>query len=134
MVYTDGVHLVANTLEELHEFASRIGLGRHFYHGVRKGHPHYDLTSEGKKAAAIRAGAWIVDSRRVLLVSKESLNLKIDIATLAKEAVAKYPEKLAEYKSGKKGLLGLFVGEAMKMAKGKADPKELNKKVIEILG
>ena len=33
------------------------------------------------------------------------------------------PEKVAEYKKGKKGLIGLFVGEVKKISKGKADPK-----------
>ena len=33
------------------------------------------------------------------------------------------PDKVAEYKKGKKGLLGLFVGEVKKISKGKADPK-----------
>ena len=32
-------------------------------------------------------------------------------------AVAKYPEKVAEYKGGKKGLIGLFMGEVMKLSK-----------------
>ena len=41
----------------------------------------------------------------------------------ANAAIAKYPEKVAEYKSGKTGLLGLFMGELMKQSKGKADPK-----------
>ncbi|MBI1306267.1 MAG: Asp-tRNA(Asn)/Glu-tRNA(Gln) amidotransferase subunit GatB [Bacteroidetes bacterium] len=39
------------------------------------------------------------------------------------EALAMYPDKIEEYKSGKKGLLGLFMGEVMKLSKGKADPK-----------
>ena len=43
------------------------------------------------------------------------------------EAMNKYPEKVAEYKSGKKGLIGLFMGEVMKLSKGKADPKITNK-------
>ena len=42
------------------------------------------------------------------------------------EAISKYPEKVAEYKSGKKGLIGLFMGEVMKISKGKADPKLAN--------
>lgn len=33
------------------------------------------------------------------------------------------PDKVEEYKKGKKGLLGLFVGEVKKLSKGKADPK-----------
>ena len=43
-----------------------------------------------------------------------------------KEAIAKYPEKVAEYKSGKKGLIGLFMGEVMKISRGQADPKMTN--------
>ena len=35
-------------------------------------------------------------------------------------------EKVAEYKEGKKGLIGLFMGEVMKLSKGKADPKLAN--------
>ena len=42
------------------------------------------------------------------------------------KAIAKYPEKVAEYKSGKKGLIGLFMGEVMKLSKGQADPKLAN--------
>lgn len=55
------------------------------------------------------------------------------IKGLVDEVVAKYPEKVAEYKAGKKGLVGLFVGEVMKASKGKADPKVTNKLVIEKL-
>lgn len=50
------------------------------------------------------------------------------------EAVAKYPEKVKEYQSGKKGLIGLFMGEVMKLSKGKADPKLANQLVREKLG
>ncbi len=41
-------------------------------------------------------------------------------------ALEAYPEKVVEYKNGKKGLLGLFMGEVMKISKGKADPKLTN--------
>ena len=46
------------------------------------------------------------------------------------QAISKYPEKKVEYKNGKKGLLGLFMGEVMKLSKGKADPKLANKLLI----
>lgn len=39
------------------------------------------------------------------------------------QVLAANPEKVAEYKKGKKGLIGLFVGEVKKISKGKADPK-----------
>ena len=48
-------------------------------------------------------------------------------------AVDKYPEKVAEYKGGKKGLIGLFMGEVMKLSRGKADPKLANQLVREAL-
>jgi aspartyl-tRNA(Asn)/glutamyl-tRNA(Gln) amidotransferase subunit B len=53
---------------------------------------------------------------------------------LVEKAIAKYPEKVTEYRNGKTGLLGLFMGEVMKMSQGKADPKianELVKKALE---
>ena len=55
------------------------------------------------------------------------------INDLIGEVLAKFPEKVAEYKGGKVGLLGLFVGEVMKASKGKADPKLTNKLVREKL-
>jgi len=36
-------------------------------------------------------------------------------------------KKIKEYKSGKKGLIGLFVGEVKKLSKGKADMNLVNK-------
>lgn len=50
------------------------------------------------------------------------------------EVLAKYPDKVAEYKAGKVGLIGLFVGEVMKVSGGKADPKITNKLLREKLG
>ncbi|MBC8173477.1 MAG: Asp-tRNA(Asn)/Glu-tRNA(Gln) amidotransferase subunit GatB [Chitinophagales bacterium] len=49
------------------------------------------------------------------------------ITSLIEQALAKYPEKVLEYKKGKKGLLGLFMGEVMKLSGGKADPQMANK-------
>ena len=43
---------------------------------------------------------------------------------------ARFPEKVEEYKNGKKSLSGLFIGEVMKMSKGKIDPKIVNAAVI----
>jgi aspartyl-tRNA(Asn)/glutamyl-tRNA(Gln) amidotransferase subunit B len=55
------------------------------------------------------------------------------IEEIVREVLAKYPDKVAEYHSGKKGLVGLFMGEVMKLSKGKADPKSANKIVQKIL-
>ncbi|KOY86745.1 glutamyl-tRNA amidotransferase [bacterium 336/3] len=56
-----------------------------------------------------------------------------ELLELIKSVLAKYPDKVAEYKNGKKGLQGLFVGEIMKATGGKADPKLTNQLLMEEL-
>tara|TARA_A100001037_G_C15113461_1_gene620218 strand:+ start:256 stop:1698 length:1443 start_codon:yes stop_codon:yes gene_type:complete len=48
-------------------------------------------------------------------------------------ALKKYPDKINEYKSGKKGLIGLFMGEIMRLSRGKADPKMARELLIKKL-
>ena len=55
------------------------------------------------------------------------------INDFVKQAIEKYPDKVVEYKNGKKGLIGLFMGEVMKLSGGKADPKKANQLVQELL-
>lgn len=55
------------------------------------------------------------------------------ISELIDDVLAKMPEKVQEYKNGKKGLAGLFMGEVMKLSKGKADPKEASRILNERL-
>ena len=38
-----------------------------------------------------------------------------------------------EYRNGKKGVLGLFMGEVMRRSQGKADPKRTNQLIREKL-
>lgn len=85
MVYTDGVHLVADTLGELHKFAFSIGLKYCYFEGTRKGHPHYDLLNWKKKALwcgetkqtfikkAYEAGAMNKDRKEILRISQDML-------------------------------------------------------------
>lgn len=49
-----------------------------------------------------------------------------NVTAWVNEVLNKMPEKVMEYKKGKKGLIGLFVGEVRKVSKGKADPKLTN--------
>jgi len=58
----------------------------------------------------------------------EELNLIQDsdsdaIQGIVDAILADFPDKVAAYKSGKKGLMGMFMGEVMKRSHGKADPK-----------
>lgn len=67
---------------------------------------------------------------------KENLLQQSDslmITEIIDQVLAGMAGKVAEYKKGKKGLLALFVGEVMKMSKGKADPKMVNNILLEKL-
>ena len=55
------------------------------------------------------------------------------IMPIIEAVLAKYPDKVKAYQKGKKGLLGMFVGEVMKQTKGKADPKKTNQLIRERL-
>lgn len=70
------------------------------------------------------------------LVNELNLSINSDttfIEEIIDEVLALFPEKVEEYKSGKKGLLGMFVGEVMKRSKGKADPKITNQLIASKL-
>lgn len=55
------------------------------------------------------------------------------LQTLVEEVLAANPEKVEEYRNGKKGLLGMFMGQIMKKTKGKANPKVTTKLLQERL-
>lgn len=56
-----------------------------------------------------------------------------EVMNWVEQALASMPDKVSEYKKGKKGLIGLFVGEVKKISKGKADPKITNQLLLEKL-
>jgi aspartyl-tRNA(Asn)/glutamyl-tRNA(Gln) amidotransferase subunit B len=67
-----------------------------------------------------------------------SLNLiqssdTLEITAWIEQALAGMPDKVSEYRKGKKGLMGLFVGEVKRLSKGKADPKLTNQLLLEKL-
>lgn len=45
------------------------------------------------------------------------------LGELIDSIIVDFPDKVKGYKNGKKGLMGMFMGELMKRSKGKADPK-----------
>ncbi len=45
------------------------------------------------------------------------------ILPIIENILSDFPQKVVEYKKGKKGIMGMFMGEVMKRSKGKADPQ-----------
>jgi len=49
-----------------------------------------------------------------------------ELSGFVDQVLEKFSHQVQAYKKGKKGVLGLFVGEVMKLAKGKADAQKVN--------
>ncbi|CAM4084562.1 aspartyl/glutamyl-tRNA(Asn/Gln) amidotransferase subunit B [Pedobacter westerhofensis] len=49
-----------------------------------------------------------------------------ELSDFADQVLEKFKPQVQAYKNGKKGVMGLFVGEIMKLAQGKADPQKIN--------
>ena len=62
-------HMIADTLDELHEMADRIGVNRKWFQNNSL-HPHYDI-SLGKKMMAIEFGARQIDSKELIKIIQE---------------------------------------------------------------
>lgn len=55
------------------------------------------------------------------------------IKSVVEEVIAENPKAVRDYKSGKKQVIGFFVGQVMKKTKGKANPSIVNKLLRELL-
>ena len=76
------------------------------------------------------------DSDPLLIARQMDLIQESDTDAIMKHVLAaldRYPEKVMEFHNGKKGLVGLFMGEVMKSTGGKADPSLANKMIVQEL-
>jgi len=69
-------HLVADSLEELHTFAIRLGLKRHWFQ-ENASYPHYDVTLE-TRTKAIELGA-LHGNRATIISCARRLKTQLDI-------------------------------------------------------
>ncbi len=82
MIITDGTHIVSTeSFDELHNFVIENKISSHFFHGSKKGHPHYDIPK--KRRAEITSKIILqglrsehdsfafVNSREILIASKK---------------------------------------------------------------
>ena len=101
-----------------------------------------EMTDAGKvnfnNASGKILQALIADPEKTALQIATQLNLLQQSDTGAVETwvvsvIEAMPQKVKEYKSGKKNLLGLFAGEVKKISKGKADMQIVNKLLAEKL-
>lgn len=69
MILLDHVHLVS-TLDdddvELHVFAQKVGLHRHWFQGEGHKFHHYNITTERRRRIALAKGATLVTTRELI--------------------------------------------------------------------
>ena len=57
-----------------------------------------------------------------------------EISAAVDAVLARNPDKVAAYRAGKKGLLGLFTGQVMKATGGRAEPQAVQESIRRKLG
>jgi aspartyl-tRNA(Asn)/glutamyl-tRNA(Gln) amidotransferase subunit B len=72
--------------------------------------------------------AEIIEERGMKQVSDEGI-----LEAIVDDILAAHPQKVAEYQAGKTGLLGFFVGQAMKATHGQGNPKLINEVILRKL-
>jgi aspartyl-tRNA(Asn)/glutamyl-tRNA(Gln) amidotransferase subunit B len=72
--------------------------------------------------------ADVVEERGLKVVSDSSA-----IEAVCAQVIAEQPGQVAQYRSGKKNLIGFFVGQVMKQSRGSADPKLVNAVLTRLL-
>ncbi len=88
-----------------------------------------DSTISGKIAKDVFTKMWSTGKDVDTIIEEEGLKQVTDdkeIESLIDEVIQNNPEQLKQYKSGKDRLFGFFVGQVMKVSKGKANPQQVN--------
>ena len=88
-----------------------------------------DGTISGKIAKEVFAAMWAGEGDADAIIETKGLKQVSDSGAIEKivdEIIAANPAQVAEYRSGKEKVFGFFVGLAMKVSKGKANPAQLN--------
>ena len=56
----------------------------------------------------------------------------MELENIVKQVLKENPKEVEEYKNGKESLLVFFIGQSMRLAKGRANPREI-KNILEDL-
>jgi hypothetical protein len=71
MIYTDGAHLVAESLTELCAYADKIGLNRYWLHlSGRNTHPHFDICGKVKERILADINVKRVSAKEIVRICK----------------------------------------------------------------
>jgi len=88
-----------------------------------------DNTISGKIAKTVFEAMWAGEGDADAIIEQKGLKQVTDSGAIEKlidEVIANNPKQLEQYRAGKEKLFGFFVGQVMKISKGKANPAQLN--------
>ena len=90
----------------------------------------------GKQAKEVYLAIENTTTQPKAVVEQRGMRVVADSSRLepiCAEIIAKSQAQAAQYRSGKKGVLGFFVGQVMKASGGSADPKLVNEILVKLL-
>lgn len=93
MIYTDYIHVIADSVAELHCFANNFGIKKCWFDSNPK-HPHYDLPKHKKADMLTEVRAKRVEhktTRELILIIERSISLAKLGELLGKRSVPTYP-------------------------------------------
>ncbi|MGB5062606.1 MAG: Asp-tRNA(Asn)/Glu-tRNA(Gln) amidotransferase subunit GatB [Candidatus Competibacter sp.] len=95
-----------------------------------------DRTISGKIAKEVFEAMWAGEGDADAVIEKRGLRQITDTSAIEKvidDVIAANPDQFAQYRAGKDKLFGFFVGQVMKLSKGKANPQQVNDLLVEKL-
>ena len=95
-----------------------------------------DNTISNKIAKEVFQAMWMGEGKVDDIIEAKGLKQITDsdeIQTLVEKVIADNPGQVEQYKSGKDKVFGFFVGQVMKLSKGKANPQQVNEILKEKL-
>ncbi|HNF67307.1 MAG TPA: Asp-tRNA(Asn)/Glu-tRNA(Gln) amidotransferase subunit GatB [Plasticicumulans sp.] len=92
-----------------------------------------DGTLSGKLAKEVFAAMWAGEGTADAIIAARGLVQLTDssaIDTLIDGILAASPKQVEQYRAGQDKLFGFFVGQVMKASKGKANPQQVNERLL----
>jgi len=90
-----------------------------------------NVTREALDEAFAAAAEGPIDADDYL--SRTALGNEDELSPIVDAVIAAHPDQAETYRGGKEGVLGFFVGQVMRETQGKADPKVVNRLLVERL-
>ena len=90
-----------------------------------------EISREAYNEGMAAAATGPIDAAKYL--AQTALGDEEELAPIVDAVIAAHPQQVETYRGGKEGVLGFLVGQVMRETQGKADPKVVNRLLVERL-